>query len=51
MQNGPRKFRKASVLDMLLAKLQELGYIKESSKGSFRLNPLNSNTHEERAAA
>ena len=51
MQNGPRKFRKASVLDMLLAKLQELGYIKESSKGSFRLTPLNSKNNEERAAA
>jgi hypothetical protein len=51
MQNGLKKFRKASVLDALIAKLQERGYIKESSKGSFRLIPLNSNTQEERAAA
>lgn len=42
MQVGIKKFRKADVLDPLLAKLQELGYIKEQSKNSFRLVPMDS---------
>ncbi len=51
LRNGLKKFRKVPLLDAVLARLQESGYIKEASKGSFRLIPLNFNTHEERAAA
>lgn len=40
MQIGLKKFRKAAILDPLLAKLQELGYVKEISKNSFRLVPM-----------
>lgn len=40
MQIGLKKFRKAAVLDPLLVKLQDLGYVKEISKNSFRLVPM-----------
>ena len=40
MQIGLKKFRKAAILDPLLVKLQELGYLKEISKNSFRLVPM-----------
>ena len=51
LQNGLKKFRKAPLLDTLLAKLQELGYIKESSKGQYRLVPLDSEDSVEGEAA
>ena len=51
LQRGPKKLRKASVLNPVLARLQEFGHIREASKGVFRLVVPNSEIVVEGQAA
>ena len=47
MRGGPYEFRKASILDPLLERLAELGYIKPCGKGAFCLVDLPSSEKRE----